>query len=473
MNSRRSSPAGAATWQGPPGEGDRRSRVLAGLILLLVISPLPFGSARPWAIYGLAVGFGLLAVAAGLASLRREQGHVAPSGRLWMAGLPFLTACGWAAVQTLPGMPAWLAHPAWAMASDAGLDGGYDSISVNPAAGHQAVFRLATAALAFVIAARLANDRNLARRLISAAALISGAFSAYGIMVTVMGTNTILWLDRWSHEGSLSATFVSRNSHAVYAGLGLLCCVAALTLHFNASGRPNQRLRERLLAVLNAAGPYLACLLAALFCNLVALMLTQSRAGSASAAIGLAVLVGLVWARAPRRRSVDLTVAGLALVVIGYALVAGTGLFQRLETEDIATNERFLVYEIALRAIADRPLLGHGLATFEDVFRMYRTPEITLNWDRDHNSYLGMALELGLPAAVLMALALLVLALRCLGGVRRRQRDLALPALGVAALALVGANAVLDFSVEIPAIAILLSVIVGVGYAQSWSTSRR
>jgi hypothetical protein len=62
------------------------------------------------------------------------------------------------------------------------------------------------------------------------------------------------------------------------------------------------------------------------------------------------------------------------------------------------------------------------------------------------------------------------LALTCLKGVRRRHRDWAYPALGVAASVLTGVHALFDFSLQIPAVAILYACILGIGCAQSSSS---
>jgi hypothetical protein len=62
------------------------------------------------------------------------------------------------------------------------------------------------------------------------------------------------------------------------------------------------------------------------------------------------------------------------------------------------------------------------------------------------------------------------LALTCLKGVRRRHRDWAFPAIGVAASVLVGVHALLDFSLQIPAVAILYAGIMGIGCAQASSS---
>jgi hypothetical protein len=69
-------------------------------------------------------------------------------------------------------------------------------------------------------------------------------------------------------------------------------------------------------------------------------------------------------------------------------------------------------------------------------------------------------------------LAILWLALVCLRGVWVRRRNWIYPAIGVAATVLVGAHALVDFSLQIPAVAYTYALIMGVAVAQSLPTRK-
>jgi O-antigen ligase len=85
-----------------------------------------------------------------------------------------------------------------------------------------------------------------------------------------------------------------------------------------------------------------------------------------------------------------------------------------------------------------------------------------------HNSYLELALALGVPAAALLMLALAAPFLRCLIGARDRRRDAVYPYIGVGATVLVAAHSAVDFSLQIPALAATYALIMAVAVAQSW-----
>ena len=75
-----------------------------------------------------------------------------------------------------------------------------------------------------------------------------------------------------------------------------------------------------------------------------------------------------------------------------------------------------------------------------------------------------------IPAAVVFMAMIAVLAGRCLAGMRSRSRDAHLPAIGFASTVFVALHAVVDFGAQIPAVAISYAVLLGMGWAQSWSS---
>jgi O-antigen ligase len=89
---------------------------------------------------------------------------------------------------------------------------------------------------------------------------------------------------------------------------------------------------------------------------------------------------------------------------------------------------------------------------------------------RAHNTYLENALELGIPAAAMLCLAIALIAVQCFLGVGRRRRDFVFPALACAVSVQVAVHSLVDFSLQIPAVAAAYALVLGLGYAQSWSS---
>jgi O-antigen ligase len=179
----------------------------------------------------------------------------------------------------------------------------------------------------------------------------------------------------------------------------------------------------------------------------------------------------LLDTRTARNNTLAKITVSAAVVVVSIAFyMTSEVLLDRLDRTQIGNEERLIVYEQVQQGIGENPVLGFGYGTFADSFRLYDRVESPVHYDRAHNTWLENLFELGVPAALALFAAIAGLALTCWRGVRRRHRDWAIPALGVAASVLVGVHALFDFSLQIPAVAILYAAIMGVACAQSWSS---
>jgi O-antigen ligase len=407
-----------------------------------------------------------------------------PGFRLWQIGgflLPFVAAVIWAALQALPlGMipGQTLSNPLWGLASqalDRPLPG---TISLNPHETLTGVLRLVIYGAVFWLALELGRHRAFADRALRWIAYAGIAYAAYGLLMHILGMELILWFRKWAYQGFVTSTFVNRNSYATYAALGLLC---ALTLLVDAlrshSARPRGRRAAAIAMIERLSGrallPLFACIGIA-----VALLQTGSRAGVLSLCLGLVVFAfGAATARLIRFQTALCGVAILGLLLGGVIALRGGAFVDRLETDTLDKDRgaRSELYALTLDAIRDNPILGTGLGTFPEVFALYRGGAFdTLGpIDKAHNSYLGNALELGVPAAFLLIAALAAVGETSLTGLRRRRRGRLFPVLGLSALSVVALHSTVDFSLEIPAVAVTFAALMGVACAQSYRSRRR
>jgi O-antigen ligase len=461
------------------------SMVFRLLLAVVLLSPLPLGSNRPWAWSLLAVAVGLLLILwCGLVLSGRARAPM-PMSRLWAVALPFAVVLGWAFVQTLPVMPVDWAHPLWSEAAHAlagpaanGLPGDVSasipaSISVDPEMTRTALLRLACYGGVFWLAVQLGRDRSRARQVLVAVAVTGIAYATYGLVDHFAGWEHILWLEKWAYPGDLTATFVNRNAYGAYAGLGLLCCMG-LFLHALRPSRNTapRRAYDLAEAVLVRAMPFLggAVIVGS------ALLLSHSRGAFLCTGLGLLVLMVAVVVTRMIKPYAALVIA-LVVVGVGFGVLGLSGdvTVERLASTpaQVADDARNDLYRLTGDAIADAPLTGHGFGAFLPAFRMYRDTSLAVPvvWDFAHNVYLEMAMDLGLPATALLYLSLTVVILTCLRGLLRRRRDHIYPAVALSAATLIGGHGVVDFSAQMPAIAVTLALLLGVGFAQSWGSS--
>ncbi len=444
----------------------------------MVLAPLPLGGNNPMAWTVFAVVAGLFAVLLSCLNLIRKQAVAVPFRWVWFPAVMFSGVCIWALVQSLPIVPADLRHPLWAVAAGALGEKLPGAISVNPYATGTALLRLMTYGAVFWLALQLGRERKSADLVLHGIGLAASLYALYGLVLWSTGSESILWFDKWAYEKNLTATFVNRNSFATYAGMGSVVLLALFgkSLRDPLKMRPGEAQKKRIIRFVHAISGISGVYLLALMVTMGALFLTSSRGGFGATLLALIVL--LAFGLLGRRGGL----AGLILavpVVIGLFVfvfdLGGERLAERLANQGITPSSRALVYRQTVQTIADSPWLGTGYGTFRDIFPMYRDETIGLwgVWDMAHNTYLENMLELGLPAALALFLAIGALVWMCFIGALRRRRGGHFPLIGFAVSVLVAAHSLVDFSLQIPGVAITYAALLGLGVAQSWSSRKR
>ncbi len=407
----------------------------------------------------------------GLAFPSRLVGHPQSNLLLALVFAPVALTLAYAGLQAvhIPSL-AFLAHPVWQVLTTAP----HAAISLSPTLT-LAHLSYACGLLVLALAVlRIAQSRPALLVGILAALVTAAAF--YGIIIFAQGNNWVLWLPKTSYLDALSATFINRNSFATLAGLGILANLA-LALHrvgeISSRLSPSQRLRAFWLLVLKPGWPWLAL---AVVCFL-ALVLTQSRAGFVATLAGTAVLLGsLCLARPPARIPLLAIIGTLGLASIFVLASVGGSLGARLNNAQADVTARQSIFALSREIISQYPLTGTGLGTYQQAYNMAAQPEylseVNGTVEHAHNTYYELAVELGLPAMALLALAVITAAYILVFGLQTRRRAVVWPALGLATMVLVGSHALADFSLSIPAVAIMAITLITVGLAQSLSARK-
>ncbi len=430
-------------------------------LVLILLSSLALGGNRPitWVFVGFAVcglfAFQLLRDV--LVPTRVRNFPLAIAACLYVAMLAFGLA------QTMSIVSAEWVHPVWQR-----VESETATISADPIQGRHALLRLFTYGMLFWIGYRSTQSRERAGHFLRAIALFSTLLAGYGLYVLFAGNN--FFLGEEGRAPFVKASFVNRNAYATFVVFGFLANLACFlrrldTEHDAASVR--QKLRNALEMFFAGSWVYA---LGALVC-LSALVLTLSRAGAAAGAVGLVVFL-LSYRLRSMGNGVMLT-AVLASIIGFVVLTSLSGLTERF----LFTAEeggRLAVYPQIVAAIAERPMLGHGLGAFHDTFRPHVPLEAAIGeWHLAHNSYLENFYELGVPAAGALYAAIALLGLRIWWGTQFRQRDRVFSCFALGAAMAAGFHALFDFSLQMPAVAGLFAIILGMGFAQSFSQKRK
>ena len=421
-----------------------------------------------------AVLFPGLAVIYEVSILIRGERHPLSIRELGIPAALFGAVVLWIGFQNATWTPSFLHHPIWGMAADALDRPVAGSISVNRELTTLALLRLVTAASVFWIAVQLCRDASRAIRLLYSIAIIGAIYAGYGLISFAVTPGYVLWFPT-SRHGFVTSTFINHNSFAAYAGMGFVAiCGLILRLYHQEFTSVGGSVRFRIAAFIEVTGQKGAALLGCAFVILVALLLSGSRGGIVATALGLFILGTLTL----RRRKKGSAEQREAIIVFGALLVAATFLafgdilVGKITQQGFQDASRMKVYTITMRSILDAPLFGYGYGTFADVFPMFRDQSVSTigRWMMAHNTYLEVFQGLGLLFGSMLVASAVLLVLRCVKGAMTRRKNEMMPCVAASVGFLLGVHSLVDFSLQMQAIAITFMAVLGAGVAQSESS---
>lgn len=448
--------------------------VFVGLIGTLMIVPLPFGADRPWAWSMLAVIVGALFLVWGVIAALSRTHQTASLRPIFPALALFTLVLIWIFIQSWDGTPAAWHNSLWRLAGEALGINVASSISVDAEQSRTGLMRLLTYGGVFMLSFQLCGTAGRAERMVRWVLGATLIYALYGIIVQLAGIERVLWYPKKGvgDYGVLSSTFLSRNNFATYAGLGLICAVTLLFKPAMRKGDMDVSWRFATQAVFEYLFARTWIMMVAASILFASILMTESRAGVAVVILGVAAYLGLIALTRKRRRFIY---AGGAAIIIGASAIfgiGGDGTLDRLTFLSDAAQERYTVYERTIEGIKDVPLVGIGSGSFAEIFPMYRSESLTAAFQRAHNTYLENALELGVPATVMLMLALAWIMVICFAALRHYGRRANIPCMGLAITALVATHSLVDYTMTVPAIAVTYAALLGVACSQALRLAR-
>jgi O-antigen ligase len=442
-----------------------RSIQLWTTIVALILAPLFFGSVDLFWIAVWAILLSISVLCGAAVPMDTGQSRIL-FGFFVLCGIYTLVAI----VQITPHVVDQFNDPSWRQANDLlGLDASprISSRAEMPplAVGHFLLF-----ATSFISGFFIGTSRRNSDSLIWFAQYSILLYAVYGLAALILTPNMVLWAPKVAYRGSLTATFINHNTAATFIGAGAILwfCSAFSSLQ-QSSGLSSIRMllltqsNEHLaLKIIARSGIALACFFA--------LLLTASRGGLICSCFGLLVAIILMAANGTRPRFFHMVVWGSVALAFIVALLSQKG---RIGSQGLLDDARWSVYEFCIEAIRQWPLLGAGAGTFEDLFPSLRGDNFSSGgvWDYAHSTILEIAVEMGIPVAVMIVLAalasLFILARATVKSKGRSRRSLA-AITGIAVLSYL--HSTIDFSLQIPGYLVLFGILLGCGLARASAT---
>ncbi len=382
----------------------RLSPLLCGICLLLLFAVLSFGAVEQWAISILETALALL----------------------------FLT---WATRQLVISEVKIQPNPLYAPAVVFGvavmLQLGFNLTAYRYATLIAGGEYLAYGMLLFLTVQGLTNAQ-CSKTVIWAFTLFGFALAMFAISQNLTSTDKIYWLRTPRNGGAIFGPYVNRDH---YAGLMEMLAPVPIVLSLSALIRGAKRV------LIGSAGVLMAG----------SIVLSQSRAGTVSFLVEMAVLLGLLLGTRKNRHA-PAAVGAICLTVTAFAAWVGTAALWHRFT-NLQDWMRLAITMDGLRMFWHKPILGWGLGTFTTVYPQFRSFYTNLFVNAAHNDYVQALVETGLvgfAAIVWFVIALYRGGLRNLDSWNRNwSRTLGLAAVISCTGILV--HSAFDFNLQIPA----------------------
>ena len=453
-----------------------RGALSVGLMIVVALAPLPLGSNRDWGWSPLAAVTGALLILQATSATHSSARDFAFFKELLVPAVLVGAVIAWILMQAMGWTPGSWGNPI-REASRASLTPDFSiSVALEREQALISLLRLLMYVGVFVVAADVCAATRTARKVFAVIVCSAVTYTLYAMIAGVVNQTTVATGISLIVPGDRQFTgpFVNRNNYATYAAIAALTAVAMATRTLGSTRgtvdaeSTAQQWRRWLKAFSGRTSLWLAA--AAIL--VVGVLLTGSRGGWACLTLGMMTMMTLL-ARGRRWQIAAGTLA--ALLVIAVAMPGGRMLLARLaelaETGEGEMGRQYL-FDMTLHAIQLRPLLGWGANSFGSLYTLIQPEPSNLYYDKVHNTYLELAFDLGIPAAGALMIAVGWIAMRCLRGIRERRRDVELCVLGFCASVVVGLDALVDFSLQIPGVTVVYAALLGAAWAQSWGSRR-
>lgn len=491
---------------------DKRNRAqLWALFALIVYTPLPLASDRPWALGMLCLLTGCLLLWTLWNSDRSLKVEV------WQgAKIPLVLLGMWMMLLMLQLIPL---HADWLHWLDKRALSGFDvragdSLSIDTYSTRLYLAKACVLSVVFWLILNLVNSRSRIKLLLNVIVFSGLTQALVGVLLMATGTTYQLFftpiIDVRGH-----GTFVSPNHFAGYLELTLAVGIGAMIAKLD--GRSSASMRQRMHGWMALLLSEKAVLRLSLIIMVVGLVASRSRMGNSAffASLLIVGMFAIVVIKYTLRKSADKRGAGIAnsmilfimsLIIIDVVIVGGVvgveKVVQRIQntnlqehpqiiqsnvvdvsngqrklpdvvapkvwSEEESVEQRSKVARSSIQIVRDFPLFGTGGGTFHLSYPHYRPAKVYGYVDHTHNDYVEFASDTGLLGVFLLVSIVMHSVWRSVKQLVNSQDQLMR---GMAFASLMGVTSLLihawvDFNFQNPANAMLFLILLSFPYLQ-------
>jgi O-antigen ligase len=308
-------------------------------------------------------------------------------------------------------------------------------------------------------------------RLCFGIAIVGVLLAITGMAQQAMYNGKILGFWTSLHGGTPYGPFVNRNH---FAGWLLMAIPLSIGLFFALISRQARTVgpavRERLLWLSTPDASQAILLGAGIAVMALSIVLSMSRSGISTAVCAIGIAAVLAWRRNPAAQR-KVVIAVLLVIVVGAVAWVGVDrvIARFAESGTGGFSGRTGPWADAWRIARRFPVAGTGLNTYGVATLFYQQFNPTVHYSAAHNDYLQLVAEGGALLTIPAAACLVLL----IAAILRRFREESskstywIRAGAVIGIVAIGIQEIVDFSLQIPANALLFSVLCAIAIHQT------
>nr|HID57819.1 O-antigen ligase domain-containing protein [Desulfobacterales bacterium] len=302
--------------------------------------------------------------------------------------------------------------------------------------------------------------------------ILVGLFETlYGIGQTFSGKQKIWWWTNIYDRGWVTGTYINRNHFAGYLEMILPLSFGFMVAHIGRKDKKRRwtSKRSRIRSITTYFQDQVFSRMLLVFSISVSmgagLLLSGSRGGVICFAVALS-LTGILFLlkRGFRRHSVFSMMLGLIILFYGVHIGIEKTI-KRLEQSEQGLRGRLEITGSVIPMVMDYPVLGVGLGNFTHAYTRYSLKQFS-SLNHAHNDWVEAASELGLCGLAIILSGFVYYLFILVRGFLKRNDPYAIGISGgvMAGMVSIALHSFFDFNMHIPANPLTLSALLGIGF---------